>query len=114
MKSERCFKKAVEISPGVYNARVFLGQLYEDMGFYEKARAEFDKIVPVNEEERQGIQGELKYLRETQARNLDADLRPKLGTAAMPIHQMYGDKLKAMLNEIDQNHNGNPSLPCES
>ncbi len=110
-EAERCFKKAVEISPGSYNARVFLGQLYEDMGFYDKALAEFDRIMPENEEERQGRQGELKYLRETQARDLDADLRPRPDTAAMPIHEMYRDKLQALLQEIDQNHNGNPSLP---
>ena len=111
VEAERCFKKAIEISPGGYNARVFLGQLYEDMGFYEKARAEFEMIVPVDEEERNGLQGELKYLRETQARNLDADLRPKLETAAMPIHSMYRDILRDLLNEIDRNHSGNPSLP---
>jgi len=110
-EAERCFRKAVEISPGNFNARVFLGQLYEDMGFYEKARAEYDKAIAINEQKSQFIKVALKNLRERQERDLDADLRPRSGASALPIHEFYGDKLQALLKEIDQNHNGNPSMP---
>ncbi|MBZ0306654.1 MAG: hypothetical protein K8I82_11360, partial [Anaerolineae bacterium] len=103
-ESERCWLRVLDINPGDFDCSIFLAHLYEDLGFREKAKVILENATPITTQERETLKSEWEYFNELGTKNLDADLRPKpYTTAASPIHKMYGDTLRSILEEIKKN-----------
>jgi tetratricopeptide (TPR) repeat protein len=105
-EAEKCWRKAIELNPnGGFWARAFLIQFYERMAYFEKAQLEFEQAeLHVNKiEERNWLNKEEDYFRTTKSKDIDAILRPKTGTAVGPIHEIYGEELRKVLNKTEQN-----------